>query len=219
LTVTAENGWANFPERTAAYTSAANASVLRSRTLNAGCSFWPALSVSSPIATRVVLMAIHRSCAGRALVNPPYCHAETLPRITGASDGLDDHYVALAFMRSDGGDIVACEPKEARSSGQAIRMADSLATTEGHCGAIALSNTGGQGCGDRRGTCRPPCRHRRGGGMHPTRLIGRLGSAFRSIPCEFHRRRKESRPEFDPNGSRSLLGALPNGCRVLSHMP
>ncbi|MGA2494174.1 MAG: hypothetical protein ABSF67_14695 [Roseiarcus sp.] len=43
------------------------------------------------------------------------------------------YYVALAFTRSEGGDIAACEPSEARSSNQAIRMADSLATTEGHC--------------------------------------------------------------------------------------
>ena len=51
------------------------------------------------------------------------------------------YYVALAFTRSEGGDIIACEPKEARSSNQAIRMADSLATTEGHCGAIAFSRS------------------------------------------------------------------------------
>ena len=52
------------------------------------------------------------------------------------------YYVALAFKRSEDGDIVACDPKEARSSDQAIRMADSLAKTEGHCGAIAFSRTG-----------------------------------------------------------------------------
>ena len=34
------------------------------------------------------------------------------------------YYVALAFTRSEDGDIVACEPKEARSSSQAIRMAE-----------------------------------------------------------------------------------------------
>ena len=39
------------------------------------------------------------------------------------------YYVALAFMRSEDGGIVACEPKEARSSDQAIRMAGSLAAT------------------------------------------------------------------------------------------
>jgi hypothetical protein len=56
--------------------------------------------------------------------------------------------VALAFTHSEGGDIVACEPKEARSSNQAIRMADSLATKEGHCGAIAFSRTGNSAFGD-----------------------------------------------------------------------
>jgi hypothetical protein len=56
--------------------------------------------------------------------------------------------VALAFARSEDGGIVACEPKEARSSTQAIRMAGSLATTEGHCGAIAFSRTGDPALGD-----------------------------------------------------------------------
>ena len=58
------------------------------------------------------------------------------------------YYVALAFTRSEDGDIVACEPKEARSSNQAIRMADALAATEGHCGAIAFSRTGDPALGD-----------------------------------------------------------------------
>ena len=58
------------------------------------------------------------------------------------------YYVALAFTRSEDGDIVACEPKEARSSSQAIRMADALAATEGHCGAIAFSRTGDPALGD-----------------------------------------------------------------------
>ena len=58
------------------------------------------------------------------------------------------YYVALAFTRSEGGDIVACEPIEARSSSQAIRIAGSLATTEGHCGAIAFSRTGDPALGD-----------------------------------------------------------------------
>jgi hypothetical protein len=47
------------------------------------------------------------------------------------------HVGTLAFTSSEGDDIVASEPKEARSSNQAIRMADSLATTEGHCGTFA----------------------------------------------------------------------------------
>lgn len=55
--------------------------------------------------------------------------------------GVMTYYVALAFKRSeDGGDIVACDPKEARSLEQAIRMAASLAVEEGHCGAIALAD-------------------------------------------------------------------------------
>jgi hypothetical protein len=54
------------------------------------------------------------------------------------------YFVALGFKRSedDGGEIVACDPKEARSTEQAIRMASSLAGEDGHCGAIAFSRTG-----------------------------------------------------------------------------
>jgi hypothetical protein len=64
--------------------------------------------------------------------------------------GAMTYYVALAFMRSDddGGEIVACDPKEARSSEQAIRIAGSLVNTEGHCGAIAFSRTGDPALGD-----------------------------------------------------------------------
>jgi hypothetical protein len=60
------------------------------------------------------------------------------------------YYLALAFKRSedDGGDIVACDPKDARSPDQAIRMAAQLAETEGHCGAIAFSRTGDPALGD-----------------------------------------------------------------------
>jgi Asp/Glu/hydantoin racemase len=59
------------------------------------------------------------------------------------------YYVALAFTRSeDGGDIIACEPKEARSADQAIRMAGKMAAEEGHCGAIAFSRTGDPMLGD-----------------------------------------------------------------------
>jgi hypothetical protein len=53
--------------------------------------------------------------------------------------GTVTYYVALAFMRSEeGGDIVACDPREARSSDHAISRAASLARMEGHCGAIAF---------------------------------------------------------------------------------
>jgi hypothetical protein len=63
--------------------------------------------------------------------------------------GTVTYYVALAFRRSEeGGDIVACDPKEARSSEQAIRMAASLAAMEGHCGAIAFSRAGDPALGD-----------------------------------------------------------------------
>jgi hypothetical protein len=63
--------------------------------------------------------------------------------------GMMTYYVALAFMKSDdGGEIVACDPKEARSSEQAIRIAGSLAKMAGHCGAIAFSRTGDPALGD-----------------------------------------------------------------------
>lgn len=59
------------------------------------------------------------------------------------------YYVALGFKRSDdGGEIVASDPKEARSADQAIRMAGSLQGRRGHCGAIALSRTGDPALGD-----------------------------------------------------------------------
>ena len=58
------------------------------------------------------------------------------------------YYVALPFMRSEDGEIVECEPKEARSSDQAIRMASTMAAMEGHCGAIAFSRTGDPALGD-----------------------------------------------------------------------
>jgi hypothetical protein len=59
------------------------------------------------------------------------------------------YYVALAFKRSEeNGDIVACDPKEARSADQAIRMASSLSTEEGHCGAMAFSRTGDPALGE-----------------------------------------------------------------------
>ena len=64
--------------------------------------------------------------------------------------GTMTYYVALAFKKAadEGGDIVACDPREARSAEQAIRTAASLAATEGHCGAIAFSRTGDPGVGD-----------------------------------------------------------------------
>jgi hypothetical protein len=61
--------------------------------------------------------------------------------------GTLTYYVALAFSKSDG-EIVACDPKEARISEQAIRLASSLARMEGHCGALAFSRTGDPALGD-----------------------------------------------------------------------
>jgi hypothetical protein len=60
------------------------------------------------------------------------------------------YHVALAFKKAedDGGGIVACDPKEARSSDHVIRLAASLAKTDGHCGAIAFSRTGDPALGE-----------------------------------------------------------------------
>jgi hypothetical protein len=70
--------------------------------------------------------------------------------LSEAQMGTMTYYVALAFKKAedDGGDIVACDPREARSADQAIRMAASLAAEEGHCGAIAFSRTGDPALGD-----------------------------------------------------------------------
>lgn len=58
------------------------------------------------------------------------------------------YHVVLAFIRSEEGDIVATEPKEARSADQAMRMAERLAAAEPHCGAIAFSRTGDPAAGE-----------------------------------------------------------------------
>lgn len=58
------------------------------------------------------------------------------------------YYVAFAFTRSEDGDIIVCEPKEAQSADQAMRIAGSLAATEGHCGALAFSRGGDPSVGD-----------------------------------------------------------------------
>ena len=58
------------------------------------------------------------------------------------------YFVALAFTRSEDGDVVACEQKEARSADQAVRLAKSLAATGPHCGAIAFSRTGDPAIGE-----------------------------------------------------------------------
>ena len=58
------------------------------------------------------------------------------------------YHVVLAFLRSEDGDIVAAEPKEARGADQALRMARALATSATYCGAIAFSRTGDPSVGD-----------------------------------------------------------------------
>jgi len=63
--------------------------------------------------------------------------------------GTMTYFVTHAFMCSDGDDdIVACEPKEARSAEQAVRMAGSMAAMEGHCGAFAFSRSGDPALGE-----------------------------------------------------------------------
>jgi hypothetical protein len=68
-----------------------------------------------------------------------------------AQMGTMTYYVALAFKKAegdDGGDIVACDPREAHSSEHAIRLAASLAVEDGHCGAIAFSRSGDPALGE-----------------------------------------------------------------------
>lgn len=61
------------------------------------------------------------------------------------------YYVVLAFKRSeDGGEIVACDPKEARSAEQAIRMAGSLAAKEDIADIAEPSRSPGQATGSWR---------------------------------------------------------------------
>jgi hypothetical protein len=58
-------------------------------------------------------------------------------------------YATLAFKRSeDNGDIVACDPQEARSVAHASRLPSSLAVEAGHCGAIAFPRTRDPALGD-----------------------------------------------------------------------
>jgi len=58
------------------------------------------------------------------------------------------YFVVLAFIRSEDGDLVATEPREAPSADRAVRMARSLAATIPHSGAIAFSRTGDPAAGD-----------------------------------------------------------------------
>jgi hypothetical protein len=58
------------------------------------------------------------------------------------------YFVAVPFMRTEDGGIVPCEPKEARTRDQAIRLAEALARNEEYCGAIAFSRTGDPALGE-----------------------------------------------------------------------
>ena len=61
------------------------------------------------------------------------------------------YYVGLAFRRTEDGEIGACEPKEARSSDQAVRMASAMAAMEGHSGSHCVLPDRGPGAGGLRG--------------------------------------------------------------------
>jgi hypothetical protein len=87
-----------------------------------------------------------QSCGTKVLFDTP--SAERSAKQQEVPMANVTYYVALAFAPSEDGDIVACEPKEARSADQAIRMAKTLAAMEPHCGAIAFSRTGDPALGD-----------------------------------------------------------------------
>jgi hypothetical protein len=56
------------------------------------------------------------------------------------------YYVALPFVRTDEGDLVPGEAREAQTAAGALREASRLALT--HPGAVAFSRTGDPGLGD-----------------------------------------------------------------------
>jgi hypothetical protein len=56
------------------------------------------------------------------------------------------YYVALAFEKTEEGDLVALDPMEAQSSTQAISRARTLAATK--AGAVAFSRTGDPDIGE-----------------------------------------------------------------------
>ena len=58
------------------------------------------------------------------------------------------YFAAMPFVRDDDGNPVVGEAKEAQSSGQAIRFAQTMAAAEGACGAVAFSRTGDPATGD-----------------------------------------------------------------------
>jgi hypothetical protein len=56
------------------------------------------------------------------------------------------YYVAMAFEKTEEGDLVALDPMESQSSTQAISRARSLAATK--AGAVAFSRTGDPDVGE-----------------------------------------------------------------------
>jgi hypothetical protein len=56
------------------------------------------------------------------------------------------YYVALAFEKTEEGDLVALDPTEAQSSTQAVSRARALAITK--AGAVAFSRTGDPDIGE-----------------------------------------------------------------------
>jgi hypothetical protein len=56
------------------------------------------------------------------------------------------YYVAMAFEKTEEGDLVALDPMESQSSTQAISRARSLATSK--AGAVAFSRTGDPDIGE-----------------------------------------------------------------------
>jgi len=75
-----------------------------------------AVPLADPIEVNIARGLAHQSALGRRLFRQ-------LERRNATGDNREVRmasmtcYVALAFTRSEGGDIVACEPKEARISG------------------------------------------------------------------------------------------------------
>jgi hypothetical protein len=60
--------------------------------------------------------------------------------------GSVTYYVAMAFERTEEGELVALDPTESQSSTQAISRARSLAMTK--AGAVAFSRTGDPDIGE-----------------------------------------------------------------------
>jgi len=96
-------------------------------------------------ATNVLSLFLQTIFGNGGAIDQEYCIGPTNEE---AQMATVTYYVALAFTRSEDGDIVACEPKEAQSSHQAARMANALASMQNHCGAIAFSRTGDPAVGE-----------------------------------------------------------------------